>query len=216
MIRVTLAEEPATFDRTVRKPGLSAIAELVGEKPTIRRPGPRRHKRANTREEIPASAFPEFWTKAIPDLLEKYHRLCAFLACYMEEINPATVDHMIPKSRAWHLVYEWSNYRLASHLLNSLKSDLIEFIDPFEIQDDWFGLELVEFEVYIRQSFPTNLQAAAKNTLDCLNQRDCCVLRKQYVIDYHNREIALNYLERRAPFVARELRRQRRLNAGDI
>jgi hypothetical protein len=33
VIRVSLAEEPASFDKAVRTPGLRAIAEMVGERP---------------------------------------------------------------------------------------------------------------------------------------------------------------------------------------
>jgi hypothetical protein len=49
MIPVKPAPEPADFDRKVRKPGLSAIAELVGEQPILKRPGPRRRKIAEYR-----------------------------------------------------------------------------------------------------------------------------------------------------------------------
>jgi hypothetical protein len=40
MIPVEPAPEPADFDSKVRQPGLSAIAELVGEPLTIKRRGP--------------------------------------------------------------------------------------------------------------------------------------------------------------------------------
>src|SRR5690349_9749763 len=42
VIPVTGAAEPPTFDAVVRQPGLSAIAELVGESPLLKRRGPRR------------------------------------------------------------------------------------------------------------------------------------------------------------------------------
>jgi hypothetical protein len=41
MIPVEPAPEPPDFDKKVRQPGLSAIAEMVGEPPTIQRRGPR-------------------------------------------------------------------------------------------------------------------------------------------------------------------------------
>lgn len=41
MIPVEPKPEPLEFDACVRKPGLSAIAELVGEPPTLKRPGPK-------------------------------------------------------------------------------------------------------------------------------------------------------------------------------
>lgn len=52
MIRIAPAPEPADFEKKVRRPGLSAIAELVGEKPQWTRGGPRREKVAECREEF--------------------------------------------------------------------------------------------------------------------------------------------------------------------
>lgn len=49
-----------------------------------------------------------------------------------------------------------------------------------------------------------------------LAARDCRELRGQYAVDYWEDLIKLPYLERRAPFVAMELRRQRRLRPGDV
>jgi len=197
MIRVPLATEPPTFDNTVRRPGLSAIAEMVGEPSTVARPGPCRKKIADHRADIPPSSYPDFWTRAIDDLLTKYDRCCAFLACYIHPATGvATVDHMVPKSRSWDTVYEWSNYRLASHLMNSLKSDTTAFLDPFEIEDDWFGLEWVGFEVVLRKKLRRPRLTHAQHTLKSLNQRACCQLRKEYAQSYESREITLNYSRR--------------------
>jgi hypothetical protein len=216
MIRVTLAAEPATFNDNVRQRGLDAISELVGELPSRRRPGPRRRKIADRREDIPPDRFPPFWTKAIDDLLEAYGRICAYVSCYIEPVTGMpTVDHMVPKSRAWDKVYEWSNYRLASHLMNARKNDLTSIIDPFDVQDSWFQLELVGFQV--RWSGPQHRPARAKvvDTLELLNMRDCRVLRETYATEYWDSHIGIDYLTRRMPFVARELRRQNRLRAED-
>ena len=209
MIRVHLAKEPITFAAAVRQLGLSAVAEMVGEPPTVKRPGPKRKKIAERREDIPAAEFPPLWTKAHDDLLKAYERRCAFLACYIEPgTGVPTTDHMIPKSRAWDAVYEWSNYRLAAHLLNSLKSDQVLFLDPFEVEDEWFGLELVDFDVFLRESFPEHLRLHAENTLPKLNHPDCRQLRGEYVDGYLIHGLPLAYIERRSPFVAREMRRQ--------
>src|SRR4051812_45173116 len=100
MIHVDLADEPADFNEKVRLPGLNAINELVGGAPSIKRRGPRRAKVASRREDIPASSFPDFWTRAIDDLMEAYGRICAYVACYIEPVTGMpTVDHMIPKSQ---------------------------------------------------------------------------------------------------------------------
>jgi hypothetical protein len=217
MIRVTLAAEPAAFDGNVRQPGLDAISELVGERPGKPRRGRRRPKVADRREDIPPGKFPPFWTKAIDDLLAAYGRICAYVSCYIEPVTGMpTVDHMVPKSRAWNEVYEWSNYRLASLLMNARKNDLTTILDPFEVQDSWFQLELVGFQV--NWSGPRNRPARAKvdDTLELLNIRDCRVLRETYATEYWASHIDIDYLTRRMPFVATELRRQNRLRTGDV
>jgi hypothetical protein len=52
-----------------------------------------------------------------------------------------------------------------------------------------------------------------------LSQREPCEARREYVRAYEKGPdadgIGLQYLERRAPFIARELRRQGRLLRGD-
>jgi hypothetical protein len=126
MIPVKPAPMPPDFDKKVRRHGLSAIAELVGEPPLIKRPGPRRKKIAERREDIPAESFPPFWREALDDMLLAYDRTCAYMAIYIEKVTGApTVDHMIPRSVEWTQVYEWDNYRLACSLMNSRKKETL-------------------------------------------------------------------------------------------
>jgi hypothetical protein len=149
----------------------------------------------------------------LPELREAYAGLCAFLALYIEPATgDASVDHMLPKSRRWDLVYEWSNYRLCAGLINALKSDLDGLIDPFECEAGWFALELVGYQVILGPALPAARKAQAGATLPLLNRRECCRQREQYVRCYEQREISLSYLERRAPFVASELRRMGHLH----
>jgi len=131
MIPVVQAPAPADFDERVKKPGLDAIAELVGETPKTSRPGPKR---------------------------------------------------------------------------------------KFEIQHGLFALEFFGFEVTVGVLAVGALEAKVADTIEQLglNMPDCCKARREYFDNYRRRDITLDYLERRAPFIARELRRQGRLNAGDI
>src|SRR5687767_14386225 len=94
VIRVEPAPEPARFNATVRQPGLSAIAELVGEPPLVRRRGRRRARVAERREDLKGEDFPPFWTEALNDLCEAYRRLCAYTSLYIERVTGArSVDH---------------------------------------------------------------------------------------------------------------------------
>ncbi|HKI16644.1 MAG TPA: hypothetical protein VKA15_02135 [Isosphaeraceae bacterium] len=219
MIPVVQAPPPADFDERVKKPGLDAIAERVGETPKRRRPGPKRKKVAKTREEIPPECFPPLWRDVLPDMLRAYNRLCAYLALYIDHATGSpSVDHVIPKSKAWDKVYEWSNYRLACALVNSKKNNVDLVLDPFEIQHGLFALEFFGFEVTTGELAVGALAAKVADTIEQLglNLPDCCKARREYFDNYRQRHITLDYLERRAPFIAHELRRQGRLNDGDV
>lgn len=218
MIRVTPAPEPPRFHRDVRVPGLRAIAELVGERPHPPRPGRRRQKVAERREDIPAHAFPPFWREVLPDLAAAYHRICAYVCLYIEPVTGAvSVDHMVAKSRAWDQVYEWENYRLACALMNSRKEAIETVLDPFEVEDDWFALELVGYQLIPGPGATGGLQEHVEKTIRDLGLNDatCRKAREEYVESYLAGAIRLDYLERRAPLIASELRRQGRLRDGD-
>lgn len=234
MIRVEPAPEPAHFDEQVRQPGLSALSELIGEGPTITRSGPRiqqllipkktdrsgttirEEKLVTRREEIPSDRFPPKWTAILPDLLKSYRRICAYTCFYIEEVTgAATVDHMLPKSSSWEQAYEWSNYRLACAFANTYKSAAQDALDPFAIEDGWFQLELVGFQVIANPELPTETRAKIEATIARLhlNADECRRHREDTVQAYTSHDISLRYMERRAPFIARELRRQGKLLA---
>lgn len=220
MIPVVAAEEQEDFDERVRRPGLDAIAELVGEEPSRRRRGRRRQQVAETREEIPSNKFPAFWRNVLPDMLVAYERRCAYLALYIEHAtgNPS-VDHVVPQSRAWDQVYEWSNYRLAAATVNTKKSNREGLLDPFEIEEGWFALELVTYQVVPGPNATGALVQRVQDTIDDLglSSEACCKAREAYVKNYlvDAEPIPLAYVERRAPFIAQELRRQGLLRDGD-
>ncbi|MBE7503761.1 MAG: hypothetical protein HS113_26445 [Verrucomicrobiales bacterium] len=216
MIPVTPAPEPPGFDAKVRQKGLSAIAELTGHGARVPRRGRRRRRVATREQDIPAGSFPPYWRDALDDLLQSYDRRCAFLALYLEHGtgNPS-VDHMLPKSKRWDAIYEWLNYRLCAAGINARKKDLTSLIDPFTCKPGWFSLELVGFQVIQGPRSPSANAAAVNATLELLNGIEFCRAREEYVSSYESGHIDLPYLERRAPFVALELRRQGRLRPGD-
>ena len=117
---------------------------------------------------------------------------------------------MIPKSIRWDRVYEWNNYRLACALMNTHKGYVDEVLDPFEVEDGWFALELYEFQVVPGRDLPGNVQTKVTDTIERLRLNDslCREARQEFALHYWRKEIAWSYLERHAPFVARELARQ--------
>lgn len=226
MIPVMPADEPADFDEKVRQKGLYALAELVGEAhlpkwPGTRsgkRPGKRLAKIADHRDQIPPDSFPAYWTAALPDMLQRYQRLCAYLALYIEDAtgNPS-IDHFKPKSLAWDKAYEWSNYRLASAYINANKGIYPLLLDPFTIAPETFALELIAFQVKPGARAVGVVEAQAWETIERLglNKELCCAQRETYFEAYRAGEISLAYLTRRAPFLAQEMRRQNQLLLGD-
>lgn len=211
MIKVEQAVEPQSFNERVRQPGLRAIAELVGEQNLPKRKGPRRKVVANTREEIPADKFPQIWTEALPDLMDAYGRICAYVCIYIERVTGgASVDHMLPKSLAWQDVYEWHNYRLACTLMNARKNNYQDVLDPFEVEDGWFRLELIGYQIIPGVDLDKAVHACVIATIERLNlnDRDCLKVREDYATAFFDGHITLEYLHRRAPFLAKEIEAQ--------
>jgi hypothetical protein len=219
MMRVAPAPEPPHFERLVRSPGLRAIAELVGETPAPPRRGPRRRKVADRREAIPSDAFPPFWREVLPDLFTAYRRICGYTCLYIEQITGgASVDHMVPRARAWDRVYEWENYRLVCALMNSRKKEAENVLDPFEVSDDWFALELFSYQIVPGAGAVGEIRERVERTLRLLGLNDeiCRRARQEYADCYLAGEIRLDHLQRRAPLIARELRRHGKLREGDF
>lgn len=217
MIRVLPAPPPLDFDAKVRQPGLRAIAELVGESPP-RAAGKPHAQVAVSREEIPPDRFPSYWREAAGDLLEAYNRICSYLCLRIPGGTGApSVDHMVPKSTHWDQVYEWRNYRLACSLMNARKGAVAGVLDPFDVEDGWFALELVEFQVVRGEGLADGVLSSVEATIERLRLNDvtCCDARAEFAEDYWQGDISFDYLTRHAPFVAGELRRQGRLRRDD-
>lgn len=210
MIRGKLTQEPVEFDTKVRQPGVRAIAEMVGESNLPKRRGKKRDVIANSRDTIPADKFPTYWTQALPDLLQAYGRVCAYMSFYIERVTgAASVDHMLPKSVHWKDVYEWSNYRLACSLMNSRKNDYRDVLDPFEIDDNWFRIELVGYQVIPSNGLSEGIEQRVQATIDRLklNHYECVTLREEYAEALEKSDISFKHLQQRAPFLAREIER---------
>jgi len=227
VIPVVQANEPPEFDARVRQPGLSAIDEMVGRPPRLKRPGPKRkqllyaHGQPVTQErDIPADAFPPYWRDTLPQMLKAYEGRCAYLAMYIHHATGSpSVDHVLPKSYAWNQVYEWANYRLCAQIINSKKGALLTLVDPFAIGPDWFVLNMNTLHVERGSAAPQAGWPRIDATLPVLNHRLCVSEREEYVRCYRLGPGAggfdLAHLECRAPFIAAELRRQGHLVRGD-
>lgn len=150
--------------------------------------------------------------------MERYHRICFYSSLYIHPVTGArSVYHMVAKSRRWDEVYEWANYRLTCSLMNARKDAIASVLDPFEIEDGWFALELAGFQVVSGAGLAGDDLAAVEDTIQSLQLNDlmCCKARAEYAEKYWDKQIRLAYLTSHAPFVERELRRRGRLLGGD-
>ena len=161
---------------------------------------------------IPAASFPPYWRKALDDLQAAHDRVCAYLCVRIS--TDASVDHYVAKSRRWDLVYEWSNYRLACAAMNSYKGESDDVLDPFKLRDGWFALELVDFQVVAGAGLADDDVDRVQGTIRrlCLNMPRFlphpCRIRRCPMERRNNCRLP----RQTRTFVARELRRQGRIN----
>ncbi len=211
MISVAPQPEPVDFDERVRQPGLSALAELVGEEPLRQRPGPRREPVAQRREDLRGTDFPEFWTRALPSLYELYGGYCAYLAVRIDEVTGArNVDHFVARTVDWRLAYEWSNYRLSAQRMNGRKGVHGDVIDPFLLQPGTFRLEVVTGRIYATPDLSEPDRENACRTIKRLglDDYDCRKMRQLHYQYYCQYDWSEDFFQQHSPFVWAEAARQ--------
>ena len=101
--------------------------------------------------------------------------------------------------------------------MNARKSAVSSVLDPFDVEDGWFALELVQFQVVQGERLANGVRTSVEATIERLRLNDatCCAARAEFAEDYWRGAITADYLTRHAPFVAVELRRQRRRRGDD-
>jgi hypothetical protein len=201
MIRVASPiAEPATFDAECRQQGRAWLA-------THPNPARRPH---------------DYWSPFREDLREGFGRRCGYLAMFLPD---GTVDHFISwdtckvTNRA-RLAYEWSNFRFVAPALNSKKGVLDDrILDPFEVQDDWFEVEIPSLVLRMTDAIPPALRDKAKLTLDKLGLeqgRNAVLLRWEWYEKYRRGGEPMQELELDAPLVARAIQRWEQANNGPL
>lgn len=229
MIRVTRADAPADFDRQVRQKGLCALLELVGDPSAPKRSGRPRKVVATCVNDIPAEKLPPYWQGwCLEQLRSAYKQTCAYLGMRIHEsTGDATVDHFLPKSRNQNSAYEWSNYRLATGDVNTAK-DEAPVLDPFEIENGWFVLDIGDFHVKPADELDVDLKVRVADSIRTLrlNERNYVDSRARYHDEYLGlgedfdkgglQPLPLWQLDRECPFVSAELGRQGLLRACDV
>ena len=158
---------------------------------------------------LKANQFRNYWRDIIGDLHRLYNGICAYTCIYL--MPPGSVDHFFPKSKYPHLAYEWSNYRLASAIINNRKGESENILDPFIIQPNWFTMDFPSCLIKTSSIIPSNYAKQATDTIDILKLNDDDDLvqeRCDIIMMYVDGSITLQFLERRYPFIAIEIKRQ--------
>jgi hypothetical protein len=187
MIRFNPPPEPPEFDQKGRRCGNAWLAKNPDTKKRPR----------------------DYWSPFKSHLADGFGNLCGYSAMY-EPVG--TVDHYLCCENHRHLAYEWSNYRYASSWINSSKSTLDEqVLDPFQVEDNWFEILLPSLQLVLTDAVPPHERDRAAFTLERLHLRDderVIRQRQQWYQLYLEGELTLAGLERKAPLIARAIRKQ--------
>lgn len=196
MIPVTPQPEPATFEAKVRSKGLAHLAK----------------KGIELDQPLPSGTeLAPYWRDCLSDLYQAYSGVCAYLGIHFERITgAASTDHFVAKSADARQAYEWSNFRLACSTMNSRKGTYSTVMDPFDVQNDWFYLELVTGHMYANPALDAQTHDAVENTIKTLklDDADCREVRVRHFDGYIQGEYVAQYLKRISPFVWYEANRQ--------
>jgi hypothetical protein len=190
VIRVVPKHEFPAFGARVRNPGTAFLT-------TCPNPTSEQFRKKN------------FWSRAASELHAAYAGVCAYTAMFLPE--QGTVDHFLPKTLNPELAYEWSNFRLAGGRVNSCKGNSVGIVDPFDVQDDWFYIDIPACLLRpnpvlaqpLRSRIAQTIQSLRLNDDDNYVQERCNIL-----IEYARGDVSLGFLERRYPFLAKEVKRQ--------
>lgn len=188
MIPVKLEPEPHDFDLKVRQKGKQFLRK---------------------RTPVKSGRLKNYWKYIVDDLHRLYNGICAYTCIYL--IPPGSVDHFLPKSKYPHLAYEWSNYRLASPIINNRKGESENVLDPFIIQPNWFTMDFPSCLIKASNVIPSNYAEQVTDTIGILklNEDDNFVQERcDIIMEYVDGRITLQFLEMRYPFIAIEIKRQ--------
>jgi len=122
-----------------------------------------------------------------------------------------SVDHFLPKALHPQLAYEWSNFRLAGGRINNSKGNLTDILDPFQVQNDWFYMDIPACLLKPNPALERSLRSQIATTINSLrlNQDDNYVQERcNILMDYARGDVSMGFLERRYPFLSKEVKRQ--------
>lgn len=195
MIRVVPQPEPADFAAKVAVPGEQWLNAQPWYDAT---------QHAPCRSVPSKTKFPPYWTKVGKELYDVYGGVCAYLGIYFEYVTGASsVDHFLPKSQFPGLAYRWENYRLSCLGVNRSKRAKTKILDPFEIEDDWFDVDLRTGAIHPNEGLEEALKTKIRDTISALgiDQQVFREMRLRHIAHFLKKEISETYLKQNSPFI---------------
>jgi hypothetical protein len=192
MMPIAPRKEPVTFQDRVRKPGYAFL----------------RKNPAPTQKQWKTHAY---WTRCASDLYQAYGGICAYSCHFIpSDTGSRTVDHFKAKNIHPKDAYNWRNYRLVCGVLNGRKGTH-DILDPFKLVPEIFCIRFPSLLVRPCENVQGQLRNKIEDTITVLglNDEGTCFQRRQgFVRDYCLGLCRFDLLERDAPFLASEIRRQ--------
>lgn len=202
MLRVTLQQEPDTFDTEVRLRGTQWCRR---QNIDLDRPVP------------PGTRLKDYWRNCLPYMRERYQYFCAYTNIIISP-GEGAIDHFHPKNKHPREAYEWKNYRLTLPRINSRKGEFEDVLDPCSIKEGWFQLDFIFGSVSPNPNISSPIHKKVKKTIDRLLLNDPMYkkYRLTYINDYIEGQISARILKRDAPYIYCEMKRQNILKEGDV
>jgi uncharacterized protein (TIGR02646 family) len=196
MIPVIPQPEPRNFDADVRQPGKTWLRD---HGISLNGPPPK------------GAALPTYWRNTQKDLWTAYEGVCAYLCIFFEwPLGAHSTDHFVAKSSNAGEAYEWANYRLSCLAMNRNKNKFDDVLDPFQIADNTFALNLSSGEISPSGTLSATQKREAAETITRLklDSPECNEMRAQHYEEYLRQDVSADYLKKKSPFVWHEANRQ--------
>lgn len=216
---IPLPIEPGDFDARVRQPGL-AFLRSRNQDPNEPPQGANQLWGRNGYDG-------KSWQPARDQLREWYGNRCVYSCFVLEQERKEngslqsthSIDHFWPKSSSpAYLAYEWHNLRWAWNVIDNHKQDKIINHDPtslthniMELEEDNDGDWIVVPAASLPDLERTKIDKTIKDL--GLNNDVVKIIRKQWAEDFLDEDNPYDhaFMDKRQPFVYRELRRSGRL-----
>jgi hypothetical protein len=130
------------------------------------------------------------------------------------------IDHFVSIDEDRSRAYRWSNLRYSAGWLNSAKQGLpsSQILDAFEVEDEWFEILLPSLGLVVTPRCPSRVRERAELMLTRLGLgRGEQVMRSRQAFydDYLAKRVTIDYLDDRAPLIARAVRKAKEHAGGD-